>query len=86
MLKHQRNMKKIKKECLKNMVAGPSLIDLGACKQSSTYSKKDSMISQGKSVHKNSIVVGPSYNSDSEDFKEGTKAIHVINREAKNWQ
>lgn len=27
MLKHQRNMKKIKKECLKNMVAGPSLID-----------------------------------------------------------
>ena len=27
MLKHQRNMKKIKKECMKNMVAGPSLID-----------------------------------------------------------
>lgn len=25
MLRHQRNMKKIKKECLKNMVAGPSL-------------------------------------------------------------
>jgi nitrogen fixation/metabolism regulation signal transduction histidine kinase len=32
MLKHQRNMKKIKKDCLKNMVAGPSLIDLNACK------------------------------------------------------
>lgn len=27
MLKHQRNMKKIKKECLKNMVAGPGLLD-----------------------------------------------------------
>ena len=27
MLKHQRNMKKIKKECMKNMVAGPSLIE-----------------------------------------------------------
>jgi len=27
MLKHQRNMKKIKKECMKNMVAGPCLID-----------------------------------------------------------
>ena len=27
MLKHQRNMKKIKKECMKNMIAGPSLID-----------------------------------------------------------
>ena len=41
-------MKKIKKECMKNMVAGPSLIDhaaLQACKQSSTYSKKDSMMS-----------------------------------------
>jgi hypothetical protein len=81
MLKHQRNMKKIKKECMKNMVAGPSLIDLSACKQSSSYSKKDSIHS--KSVHKNSMV-GPCYNSDSE--KEGSKAIHVINREAKNWQ
>jgi hypothetical protein len=30
MLKHQRNMKKIKKECMKNMVAGPSLIDHSA--------------------------------------------------------
>jgi hypothetical protein len=28
MLKHQRNMKKIKKECMKNMVAGPGLIDI----------------------------------------------------------
>ena len=27
MLRHQRNMKKIKKECFKNMIAGPSLID-----------------------------------------------------------
>ena len=27
MLKHQRNIKKIKKECMKNMIAGPSLID-----------------------------------------------------------
>jgi hypothetical protein len=48
MLKHQRNMKKIKKECMKNMVAGPSLIDASALqtyKQSSSYSKKDSMMS-----------------------------------------
>ena len=44
MVKHQRNMKKIKKECMKNMIAGPSLIDhvqpgpLFAHKQSSNYS------------------------------------------------
>lgn len=25
MLRHQRNMKKIKKDCMKNMIAGPSL-------------------------------------------------------------
>lgn len=28
MLRHNRNMNKIKKECFKNMIAGPSLIDL----------------------------------------------------------
>ena len=27
MLKHQRNLQKIKKECMKNMIAGPSLIE-----------------------------------------------------------
>jgi hypothetical protein len=46
MLKHQRNMKKIKKECMKNMVAGPSLIEqstLQVTKQYSSYSKKDSI-------------------------------------------
>ena len=26
MLRHQRNLKKIKKECFKNMIAGPSLL------------------------------------------------------------
>lgn len=39
MLKHQRNMKKIKKECMKNMVAGPSLID-HMHKPSSLYAHK----------------------------------------------
>ena len=28
MLKHNRNMNKIKKECFKNMIAGPSLFEL----------------------------------------------------------
>ena len=28
MLKHNRNMNKIKKECFKNMIAGPSLFDM----------------------------------------------------------
>ena len=32
MLKHQRNMKKIKKECFKNMIAGPSLFEVGHLK------------------------------------------------------
>jgi len=44
-------MKKIKKECLKNMVAGPSLIEhsnpLKTYKQNSySINKKDSMVSQ----------------------------------------
>lgn len=47
-------MKKIKKECLKNMVAGPSLIEhqhnsnpLKTFKQNSySINKKDSMVSQ----------------------------------------
>lgn len=39
MLKHQRNMKKIKKECFKNMIAGPCLVDpsLKVHKQSHSY-------------------------------------------------
>ena len=28
MLKHNRNMNKIKKECFKNMIAGPSLLEM----------------------------------------------------------
>ena len=69
-------MKKIKKECFKNMIAGPSLIDhvqpspLQSYKLSNNYSinKKDSMISSKISTHKNSI--GVTYNSDSEDAKQ----------------
>ena len=79
-------MKKIKKECFKNMIAGPSLIDhvqpsaMQSYKLSNNYSinKKDSMISGHMSTHKNSMGIGPAYNSDSEDAKqqEGlTKAV-----------
>ena len=68
MLIHNRNMNKIKKECFKNMIAGPSLIDqqLGLGKQTNSYSfnHKDSFNKQ--SGHKNSLV-GPCYNSDTED-------------------
>lgn len=32
MIRHQRNMKKIKKECMKNMIAGPSLIEVSSLK------------------------------------------------------
>ena len=95
MLKHQRNMKKIKKECLKNMVAGPSLVDpnsLKIGKQSSSYNfnHKDSIISGPKlSTHKNSLV-GPCYNSDPEDNKRdqsGSLSVKKeLNREAKHWQ
>ena len=96
MLRHQRNMKKIKKEVYKNMVAGPSLIDhvqpspLQSYKLSNNYSinKKDSMISGQMSTHKNSMSVGPAYNSDSEDakYQEGQgKVVQILNREAKNW-
>lgn len=70
LLKHQRNMKKIKKECLKSMVAGPSLIDEANLKPSQLKKqglKKDSIVSSKS--HKNSLV-GPAYNSDSEDFKQ----------------
>ena len=71
-------MKKIKKECFKNMIAGPSLIEyvhpspLQSYKLSNNYSinKKDSMISGQMSTHKNSMGVGPAYNSDSEDAKQ----------------
>jgi hypothetical protein len=70
-------MKKIKKDCLKHMVAGPSLIDEDALSASmkpshlKKYNKKDSLVSQksGQVSHKNSLV-GPAYNSDSEDFKQ----------------
>ena len=88
MLKHQRNMKKIKKECMKNMIAGPSLIEqqsLKIHKQSNSY-QKDSLISN-KSAHKNSLV-GPCYNSDTEDNKQSDNDFIVkeeVNREAKHW-
>ena len=81
-------MKKIKKECMKNMIAGPSLIDqnqsLKVHKQSNSY-QKDSMISN-KSAHKNSLV-GPAYNSDTEDNKQSEEFImkEEVNREAKHW-
>lgn len=33
MLKHLRNLRQIKKECMKNMIAGPSLIEYSAAGQ-----------------------------------------------------
>lgn len=49
MLKHNRNMNKIKKECFKNMIAGPSLLEenISLVKQakSQIQYKKDSMLS-----------------------------------------
>ena len=84
------------------MIAGPSLIQQNsvgsnqakefAGKMSNNYigNKKDSgAVSNFSKPHKNSLV-GPSYNSDTEDSKhqehqEGlSKAIDEINREAKN--
>ena len=71
-------MKKIKKECLKHMVAGPCLVG-GGGKQI----HKDSILSAGK---KNSTC-GPAYNSDNEDNKqsENSRVRDEVNREAKNW-
>ena len=40
-----------------------------------------------KSAHKNSLV-GPCYNSDTEDVKQSESDINVkeeVNREAKHW-
>ena len=45
MLKHQRNMKKIKKECMKNMVEGPCLIDQQSLKPLQ-MAKKNSILTQ----------------------------------------
>ena len=87
-------MKKIKKECMKNMIAGPSLIDsstqgmLKPHKQScsSTYQKESLSLYGQKLSHKNSLV-GPNYYSDSEDAKHSEiKAKDELNREAKNWR
>ena len=69
-------MKKIKKECLKNMIAGPSLLESVKAKASSGVQ------------HKNSSV-GPCYNSDNEDNKQSSEHDYLvkeeINREAKHW-
>mmetsp|Transcript_14235 Transcript_14235/g.22165 ORF Transcript_14235/g.22165 Transcript_14235/m.22165 type:complete len:96 (+) Transcript_14235:262-549(+) len=48
LLRHQRNMKKIKKECMKHMVAGPSLLEESLLRPKQ---HKNSMASKG---HKNS--------------------------------
>jgi len=73
------------------MIAGPSLVDsscLKSNKQSNSYNinQKDSMISS-KSNHKNSLV-GPCYNSDTEDNKHSETMDCVkeeVDREAKHW-
>lgn len=91
MLKHQRNLKKIKKECFKNMIAGPSYFDTQNLKVSKqSYSQKDSIISgPAKSAHKNSLV-GLNYNSDNEDNKQSSdcqsRVKEEVNRGAKHWQ
>lgn len=72
------------------MVAGPSLQEhLIITKQS--FSQKDSIVSGPKSAHKNSLV-GPCYNSDTEDNMHQEhlcgqqKVKDEVNREAKNWK
>jgi hypothetical protein len=74
-------MKKIKKDCFKNMIAGPSLIEINSQQSNSlkiqkqhsySFNKKDSgcyNVAYNKITHKNSLVLGPSYNSDTEDSK-----------------
>lgn len=52
MLRHQRNMKKIKKECMKNMIAGPCLIEGQVIKHPSSSIPKE--LCGGKVSHKNS--------------------------------
>lgn len=85
MLKHQRNMKKIKKECFKNMVAGPGLLEMQGIKGHKLANKDSILSGPPKAAHKNSWV-GPTYNSDTEDNKQ--TECHVkeeVNREAKHW-
>lgn len=94
MLKHQRNMKKIKKECMKNMIAGPCLVEAGlkVHKQSHSYGQaqnKDGPFGSsgfGSKSHKNSQC-GPAYNSDTEDNKnqDTNRVRDEVNREAKHW-
>lgn len=56
-----------------------------------SFNKKDSGCQNAgytKISHKNSLVLGPSYNSDTEDSKyqeSHLKAKEEINREAKHW-
>jgi len=80
-------MKKIKKECFKNMVAGPGLLETQGLKVGKTsYNQKDSILSgPAKAAHKNSWV-GPNYNSDTEDNKHSESMVkEEVNREAKHW-
>lgn len=52
MLRHQRNMKKIKKDCMKNMIAGPCLLEGQVIKHPSCSIPKE--ICTGKMSQKNS--------------------------------
>lgn len=87
-------MKKIKKECMKNMIAGPGLLQeeqlkkVKLHKQSYSNQKKlESLASQTKK-HKNSAVYShPTYNSDQEDSKlSEPKGKQEFNREVKHWR
>jgi len=90
-------MKKIKKECFKNMIAGPSLLEISSqnsqnlkIQKQHSYScnKKDSSCTYNKLSHKSSVVIGPCYNADTDDSKyleSHSKAKEEINREAKHW-
>lgn len=84
-------MKKIKKDCLKNMVAEPNHIDLNNLNSGKLSSFSYSLKKKHPSVHKNSLVgSGLCFNSDDENIKNqekvDKKAINLINREAKTWK
>ena len=74
---------------MKNMIAGPSLIEVGNLKVHK-QSCSSSIPKEGgiKIGHKNSLV-GPCYNSDTEDNKQSSEQDYAVkdevNREAKHW-
>lgn len=81
-------MKKIKKECFKNMIAGPCLVEPQLKYAKQNFQKdSNSICSSGFPKHHKNSTCGPTYNSDTEDNKqsESTRVRDEVNREAKHW-